>query len=159
MSMAFGLILLFLGGWLLLDFMDVNLPSLARHWPLFVILGGLGSLVDHFTISRRAGALGFGIFGLGMGAIFYCLSTGCTQLTALGDWGPGIPLVLGLALLGTWLVSSPRDSTQLTLGILGVGLAIAGWGYQFIRLELLWAALLLSLGGFFVWKAFAKRKA
>lgn len=158
MSMVFGLIALFLGGWLLLDFAGLDLPRLGRHWPLFVILGGLGSLIDYFAISRRPGALGFGIFGIGMGTIFYCLSTGCTHMTALGDWGPGVPLVVGLSLLGTWLVSSPRDSTQLALGVFGIGLALAGWGYQYVRLELLWATMLLAVGGIFVWKAFGKRK-
>ena len=155
--LVFGFVALALGAWLLLDSMGIQVPGLSQHWPLFVVLGGLGSLLDYFKISRRPAAFGFAVLGVGLGILFYCLSLGLTGVAAVRDWGPGLPLVLGLVFLGVWFTSSVKNSTHLALGLVGIVLSVTGWGWHLVRLEVLWALLLLAVGGLLVWRAVARR--
>ncbi len=153
-----GFVAITLGGWLLLDSMGVRLPPLGRHWPIFVLLGGIASFLDFQFVSRRAGALGLGVLGLGCGALFYGLSLGKLRVTAIDDWGPVIPLVIGLAFLATWSASEVKSNAHLVLATAGIAIALLFWGWQLIELQLLWGVGLLAIGGFFVWKALSQRK-
>ncbi len=151
--LVIGSVVLSVGAWLLLHSLGVPVPDLSRHWPLFLLLGGVASLLDYFFLSSRPAACGIGVFGLGLGILFYLFSLSKLSLGDISLWGPAIPLVLGLAFLATWFVGQPRAPSLLTLGVVGLGLALSGWGWRIVRIESLWALVLLAIGGFFIWRA------
>jgi hypothetical protein len=134
------------GGWILLEAAGVPLPPMARHWPLFLVVGGLASLVDYAFVSRRPGALGRGVFGVALGIDLYLPALREVPWRRIGLWGPGIYLAIGLGCLATWVASPRRSPLLLVLGTLGVGLAITFWGWGEIPLALFWGGLLVLLG-------------
>lgn len=108
-ALIVGSVGVFLGAWMLLDSTGADLPSMSRHWPLFVAVGGLASLVDYFIFSRRAGAAGQSIFGLGLAAWFYVFSLGHVDTWGeFLDWLPALPTLVGVAMLVTWWLSDER---------------------------------------------------
>lgn len=134
------------GGWIVLEAAGVDLPPMARHWPLFLIAGGLASLADWALISRRPGALGRGVFGVVLGIDLYLPALREIPWKRIGLWGPGIYLAIGLGCLAAWIASPRRPPRLLVLGTVGIGLAITFWGWGEIPLGLFWGGLLVLLG-------------
>jgi hypothetical protein len=134
------------GLWLLLETAGVELPPLSRHWPLFVVAGGVASIADWALVSRRAGALGIGVFGLLLGADLYLLTLREVPLRRVGLWGPGVLLAVGAGCLAAWGVDRAQSPRLLTFGVVCVGLAITAWGWGEIPLALFWGLVLLLLG-------------
>lgn len=135
------------GGWILLEAAGVAMPSLGRHWPLFLLAGGLASIADHAFVSRRPGALGLGVFGLTLGVALYFPALREVPWKRVGLWGPGVYLAIGLGCLAAWVASPRRPPHLLVLGALGAGLAVTSWGWGELPLGLFWGGLLLLLGG------------
>ena len=135
------------GLWLVLEATGVELPPLARHWPLFVVLGGVASLADWALVSRRPAALGLGVFGIALGADLYLLSLRRLPLGRIGLWGPGVLLAIGLGCLAAWGVDRRGGTGRLIVGVTCVGLAITAWGWGQIPLALFWGLVLVILGG------------
>ena len=134
------------GGWILLDAAGAGLPPLSRHWPLFLIVGGLASAADYAFVSRRPGALGLGVFGVTLGTALYFPALREVPWKSIGLWGPGVYLAVGLGCLAAWVAAPRRPPHLLVLGTLGVGLAVTFWGWGEIPLGLFWGGLLLLLG-------------
>jgi hypothetical protein len=139
--------LLLTGAWVLLESLGLRLPPLSRHWPLFVLAGGIASIADFAWISRRVGALGRGVFALVLGADLYLLTLRRIPWRQVSLWGPGIYLAVGLGCLAAWLAGGRRSARLLVFGVLGSGLAITFWGWGEVPLGIFWGALLLVLGG------------
>ena len=135
------------GGWLVLEAAGVALPPLGRHWPLFLILGGVASLADWALVSRRPGALGLGVFGVVLGADLYLLSLRQLPVGRVDLWGPGVLLAIGLGCLASWGVAEGRGPARLVFGLACIGLAITAWGWGEIPLGLFWGLVMLMLGG------------
>lgn len=154
----------FLGGWLLLDSTGVDLPPMSRHWPLFIAVGGLASLVDYLVFSRRAGAAGQSIFGLGLAAWFYVFSLGHVDTWGeFLDWLPALPTLVGVAMLVTWWLSDERRAGLMMMGVIALGLGLTGLAIQFEAFremlppaQMVWALLLLVAGGLLLWRTFRK---
>ncbi|HEV8632600.1 MAG TPA: hypothetical protein VGV61_19955 [Thermoanaerobaculia bacterium] len=138
--------LLLSGLWIVLDAAGVAMPSLARHWPLFVILGGVASLADYTWVSRRPGALGLGVFGVTLGVDLYLLTLRELSWRRVGLWGPGIYLAVGLGCLAAWGADRQRSPRLLVVGGAALGLAITFWARGAIPMALFWGGLLLLLG-------------
>jgi hypothetical protein len=138
--------LLLAGAWLMLESAGVRLPPLSRHWPLFMIAGALASIADWAFVSRRAGALGRGVFVLVLGVVVYLVTTERIDWHHVSRWGPGVYLALGLGCFAGWAASGQRSAGLLVVGILGVALAITFWGWGTIPLGLFWGGLLLLFG-------------
>lgn len=134
------------GGWILLDAAGVEVPPMARHWPLFLIVGGLASAADYALVSRRPGALGLAVFAVTLGVALYFPAVREVPWKSIGLWGPGIYLAIGLGCLAGWVASPRRHPFPLVLGTLAVGLAVTLWGWGEIPLGLFWGGLLLLLG-------------
>lgn len=145
-ALVLAAVVMLAGGWILIEAAGVELPSMGRHWPLFLIAGGLASILDYALISRRPGALGLGVFGLALGIDLYLPALREVPWRRLGAWGPGVYLAVGLGCLATWVASPRRRPLLLVLGAGGVGLAITFWGWGEIPLGLFWGGLLLLLG-------------
>ena len=73
-ALVLAAVLLLAGGWVLLSSLGVHLPPLSRHWPLFLIAGGIASIADWALISKRAGALGRGVFAIALGVDLYLVA-------------------------------------------------------------------------------------
>jgi hypothetical protein len=138
------------GGWILLDAAGADLPPMSRHWPLFLVVGGIASIADYALVSRRPGALGLGVFGFTLGVALYFPAVREVPWSRVRLWGPGIYLAIGLGCLAGWVASPRRPPHLLVLGTLGVGLAVTLWGWGEIPLGLFWGGLLVLLGAMIV---------
>ena len=164
-ALIVGSVGVFLGAWLLLDATGADLPPMARHWPLFIAVGGLASLVDYFMVfSRRAGAAGQSIFGLGLAAWFYVFSLGHVDTWGeFLDWLPALPTLVGVAMLVTWWLSDERRAGLMVMGVVALGLGLTGLAIQFEAFremlppaQMVWALLLLAAGALLLWRTFRK---
>jgi hypothetical protein len=147
------------GGWVLLDAAGVPVPPMARHWPLFLIAGGLASIVDYAAVSRRPGALGRGVFALTAGIALYFPSLREVPWRRVGTWGPGLYLAIGLGCLAAWAASPRRPPTLVVVGALCTGLAVTFWGWGEIPVALYWGGLLVLLGVALVVSVLRQRRA
>ena len=158
LTLIVGSVVLLVGFWLLLDSLGVPVPPLGRHWPFFLVLGGLASLADWAFVSRRPGSLGQGVVGIGLGILAYLLVFDRLMWQDFGNWWPALFLIAGVAWLATWAADGMVGSRRLTLGLVSVGLAITGWGWQMVHVEVLWAVILLVLGGLLLWRTLRHRR-
>jgi len=152
------------GLWLLAEELGIAVPSLARAWPAFVILGGVVSLVDYLFWSRAASSLGRTIFGVGLGAWLFRFTTRSFRWHDLLDFLPALPTLAGVALLVTWGADRERRNSQLVSGIVLLALGLVGFAarFEFLRellpsAQLVWAILLLVGGGALLWTNLRKR--
>ncbi|MEM7050304.1 MAG: hypothetical protein AAF604_11630 [Acidobacteriota bacterium] len=158
-----GVVVVAVALWLLLDAAGVGVPPLRQFWPVFAILGGLASAVDFFVGTRRPSSLGKAAAGIGTGALFFSLTYGYLSWRPLLDWLPGIPLIVGFALLTTWLAGGLRKPPLLVWGAVLAGLGLTAFASRYDWLErilpspiVFWAVLLLALGLYMIWRAFRK---
>jgi hypothetical protein len=145
-ALVLAAVVLLAGAWILLEAAGVRLPPMARHWPLFLIAGGLASIVDFALVSRRPAALGLGVFAVALGADLYLPALREVPWRRLSAWGPGIYLAIGLGCLATWIASPARPPRLLVIGALGIGMAVTFWGWGEIPLGLFWGGMLVLLG-------------
>lgn len=152
------------GLWLLLEEIGVAVPSLARAWPVFVLLGGLVSLVDFVFWSRAAGSLGRAIFGAGLAAWLFRFTTRPFGWREFLDFLPALPTLAGVALLATWGVDRERRNGHLVSGTVLLALGLVGFAarFEFLRellpsAQLVWAVLLLFAGVALLWTNLRRR--
>lgn len=164
-ALVAGVVAVFVGLWLLLDAAGVDLPSLGRVWPIFLVFGGLVSLVDYFALSRRASSMGKAVLGVGLGVACFPLALGKVEgWRGVLDWLPSIPLVVGLALVATWAASGFRRNRMLVSGLLLAAFGLLGLAARYDVFErilpsaqVVWAVLLLAAGALLVWSNLRQR--
>lgn len=159
-----GLVALTVGVWLFLDASGVQVPSFRVFWPLFLAIGGAASLYDFLALSKRPGAAGQAVLGFGLSALFFTLTLGTLPWRPVLDWLPGLPLVIGLALLTNWAVGGMRDNALMVASVILLALGLTGFAARFDVLQrilpsgqVLWAILLVIGGGVLIWRAVGKR--
>lgn len=152
------------GLWLLLEEIGVAVPSLGRAWPVFVVLGGVVSLVDYVAWSRSAASLGRAVFGVGLGAWLLRFTTRPFGWRELLDFLPALPTLAGVALLVTWGAGRARHNAPLVSGVVLLALGLAGFvaRFEFLRqllpsAQIVWAVLLLLGGGALLWANLRRR--
>lgn len=153
-----------LGAWLLLDATGADMPSMARHWPVFLAVGGLASLIDYLLFSRLPRAAGQAMLGVGLAAYCYVFSLG--HIDGFGDfldWLPALPSLIGLSMLTTWWLSDQRRAGLLTAGVVMLGLGLSGLAIHLEAFreilpsaQTVWAVLLLAAGGLLLWRTFRR---
>ena len=165
LALLAGAIAVTLGLWLLLDAFGVPVPSFGRYWPIFLIVGGLASLVDFLWLGGSARSAGQAMLGIGLGLLLFSITLGWTRLLTFWDWFPGVPLVLGLAFLTTWLAGGRRRGELLLVGIVFCVLGLLGFvaAYPVIRnilpsAQLLWALALLAGGAIALGRILSARR-
>lgn len=146
-ALVLASVALLTGVWILLEAAGVDLPSMARHWPLYVLVAAVASILDFLLVSRRPGALGLGVFGLVLGVDLYLVTLGRVPWLRISVWGPGIYLAVGLGCLAAWLADRRRSPRLLVVGSIAVGLAVTFWGWEQVPLALFWGVLLLLVAG------------
>jgi hypothetical protein len=165
-ALVFAAVAITLGLWLLLDTLGVDLPSLGRWWPIFLIVGGLASLADFLLLSRQPRSAGQAMLGLGLGLLFFSITLGWTRLVTFWDWFPGVPLIVGLAFLAAWLAGGRARGDLLVVGIVFAALGLLGFVLRYPALrdilpssELVWSLVLLFGGGWVLWRLFRGERA
>jgi len=163
LPLAIGLAALTGGLWLFLNAMDVDVPPFKDLWPILLILAGCASLVDLFFLSRRPTAAGWAVAWIGFGVLAFALTYDFTSWGKILDWLPSFPTILGFAFLATCVAEKRRrDHLAISGGVL-VALGLVGFTARFDWLrrsmpsaQVLWAGLLLLVGGYLVWRALAQ---
>ena len=159
-ALTFGL-MAFIGGlWLFLDSQDFGLPPFREAWPGLLLIAAVAAWIDFLALSRRPGSAGWGMFWIGFTILGFALSLGHTRWTRILDWLPGIPAICGVSLLVTWLAGRRRDENQLVAGGILIALALVGFAARHDLLlkilpsaQVIWAFLLVAVGGFLVWRS------
>lgn len=159
LALSVGLAALFGGLWLILDALGVAVPPFKDLWPSLLLLAAAAALVDLFFLSRRPSSAGVAVCWAGFGILAFALTLNYTGWTKILDWLPSVPMILGLAVLATWLVDGRRSDNQLIAGGILLFLGVLGFGARFDWLQrilpsaqVLWAGLLLAGGAFLVYR-------
>ncbi len=163
MSLIAAFVLITVGAWLFLESQGYGVPPMSRYWPIFLAVGGLASLVDFFALSRNPASAGQAVFGFGMTLALLAFTLGWISWRGIIDWLPSLPTIVGAALLTTWFANQMKGGLVLP-GALLFGFGILGFALRFEQFremlpsgQVIWAVLLLGLGGVMVWRIFARR--
>lgn len=157
-ALVWGTVALLVGLWLLVESLGVDAPEIARHWPLFPILGGLASLADWALVSRRPGAAGKGAAAVAFGAAVYPFTLERRLWFEAWGWWPVIPGILAVGCLATWAAGRFRSTAALVLGLLFAGVAVTGWVWGEVPATGIWAVVFLAIGAWMVFRAVARRR-
>lgn len=160
--LIFAFVVIVVGLWLLAESMGYPVPPFSKIWPVFLVIGGVASLLDYLTISRRPRSAGQAALGIGLGAIFFVFTLGYARWGSFLDWLPAVPIVIGAAMLVTWAAAGKRDTGLFTgaLVVLALGLLGIFARFQFLRdllpsAQVVWAIALLFVGLFVAWRVFS----
>ncbi len=161
--LIFALVVMLIGAWLLLEAFGVSVPSFSKIWPVFLGVGGLASLLDYLTISRRARSLGQAVFGLLSAGVGFVFSTGNAGWGEVLDWLPALPIIIGLAMLTTWAAAGRKDTGLFTAALVVIAVGFLGYfsRFDFLRdllpsAQIVWAVSLLLVGALVTWRVFNK---
>ncbi len=161
--LIFALVVITMGLWLLLEAFGFNVPRFSRIWPIFLAVGGVASLLDYLTISRRPRSAGQAVLGVGLAAVCFVFSLGYAGWNETLDWLPAVPIVIGLAMLTTWLAAGKRDAGLFAgaLVVLGIGLLGFFVRFDFLRewlpsAQIVWAISLLIVGVLVAWRVYGR---
>lgn len=160
--LIFAFVVIIVGLWLLAEAMGYDVPPFSRIWPVFLVIGGVASLLDYLAISRKARSAGQAALGIGLGAIFFVFTLGYARWGNFLDWLPAVPLVIGGAMLVTWAVAGRRDTGLFTAAMVVLALGLLGIfaRFQFLRellpsAQVVWAIALLFVGVLVAWRVFS----
>lgn len=160
--LIFAFVVIVVGVWLLAESMGYAVPPFSKIWPVFLVIGGVASLLDYLTISRRPRSAGQAALGIGLGAILFVFTLGYARWGAFLDWLPAVPLVIGAAMLVTWAAAGKRDTGLFTAALVVLALGLLGIfaRFQFLRellpsAQVVWAIGLLFVGLFVAWRVFS----
>jgi hypothetical protein len=125
-----ALVLILVGVYLLLDQLDIGIPSWDVMWPVFPFAGGLALLIGYiFGEQRDPGHVFLGTAATLLGLAFFFITLGPLEYSDLRTWWPVFVLIGGVAFLTQWAAARFRDWGALFLGLVAlvvgsVGLAI-----------------------------------
>ncbi|MFQ5610999.1 MAG: hypothetical protein ACE5H9_02590 [Anaerolineae bacterium] len=159
-----GVFLILLGLWLLLNNLNLNLPTVGQLWPAFIILGGLIALGSYVGGQPRdPGQVFAGVAALGVGAFFFLFTLnvplplgqiGRVTWADMGALWPAFVIIGGIAFVAQYLASKLRDGGALFVGLaaLAIGLIAFGFTLGFVGPDLgqllanFWPVLLILVG-------------
>ena len=160
--LIFAFVVIVVGLWLLAEAMGYAVPPLSKIWPVFLVIGGVASLLDYLTISRKPRSAGQAALGIGLGAICFVFTLGYARWGDFLDWLPAVPIVIGAAMLATWAAAGKRDTGLFTgaMVVLALGLLGIFARFQFLRdllpsAQVVWAIGLLFVGVLVAWRVFS----
>ena len=156
-TIAWGLILIALGGWFLLSNLGFNLPSMAQMWPLFVLVPGILFLAGYIFGEDHDPGLAFvGSAATLLGVFFFMttLGIGGLETSDMGRLWPVYPLIGGVAFLVQWVAGGFRDwgllipaAVALLVGLVGLSAVVVGEQATFLTLLAKgWPVILIIIG-------------
>ena len=136
---------------------------MSRFWPVFLAIGGAASLVDFMALSRNPTSAGQAVFGFGMAIALFAFTLGWVGWSGVIDWLPSLPTIIGASILTTWAANKMNGglvipgALLLAFGIIGFALRFEQFRELIPSGQVIWAVLLLGLGGLMLWRIFGKR--
>lgn len=156
-AVIWGLILIVVGGWLLLDTLGFGLPGLDRMWPIFPTLVGMAFFVGWLFSSDKRGNYGIAIPGtinLLIGLFFFGFTLGFFRWSDMAYLWPVFPLIVGIAFVVAWVFSLfsawglliPGGITG-TVGIVGLAFTLGHLDNLYLNLLTRgWPVLVILVG-------------
>ena len=134
-TMILAVLLIALGGYFLLNELNVGLPGLELIWPLLPVSAGIALVFGYLSSEEKdPEQVFFGTVATFVGLVFLAITLGPLTYSSLRDWWPVFVLIGGVAFLAQWAVAGFRDWDALFLAL--VALCIGGVSLA-ITLELL----------------------
>lgn len=153
-SIAFGLLLILAGLWVLIGSLGYEWVSMEKLWPVIVIIVGLFSLGNGLAQDPRdSGGAWFGCAAALCGGLFAYITLGPAEWGDLSWLWPAFPVIAGLSWIVAWVVDL-RQVSNLVAGL--IALAVGGASFLFTygqldaelgkRLISFWPLILIALG-------------
>jgi len=134
-----GLVLIFIGVWVLAKNLDAPLPEIWTLWPIFIVIGGISSLMRYFSEGRTNNSHLFNAtLSILLGAFFFMFSLGYWKWESMAQFWPLLLIIVGAAFFVQWLVEI-RVTRRLIFA-----LVIGGIGVFFLPSTMGWLAPELS---------------
>ena len=74
--LIFAFVIIVVGLWLLAEAMGYSVPRLSKIWPIFLAIGGIASLLDYLTISKKPRSAGQAVFGITASIVCFAFVAG-----------------------------------------------------------------------------------
>ncbi|MBN1582866.1 MAG: hypothetical protein JXA89_19300 [Anaerolineae bacterium] len=156
-SVIWGVILIGVGGWFLLDAIGISLPGIDTFWPVFPVLVGCAFVFGWLTSSDKRSAHGIMIpatINILVGLFFFGFTFGFFEWGDMAYLWPVFPLIVGISFLVAWVFSFFREwGLLIPAGVTGavgvIGLAFTLDKLDNVYLNLLikgWPVLLILMG-------------
>ena len=155
-SLTLALILLLLGLWFMAIALNFELPpalDFASLWPILLLVGGGWLLWAYFQRSARTpGRLLGALLALGLGCYLALFTLeirlpilGRFQWRRLDEFWPGFIIVIGLALIGRYVLGSFKERDTLIIGLLALALGSLAFAFSLGFLSAVLGRQLLNL--------------
>lgn len=167
-AIIWGLVLIGVGGWFLLQTLGFPMPGMGRLWPIFPTLVGAGFFVGWLFNAHKRDAFGLAIPGtinLLVGLFFFGFTFGIFSWGDMAYLWPVFPLIVGLSFFVAWVFSLFREwGLLIPAGIVGavgvIGLAFTVGHLENAYLRLLfnaWPLLLIVIGLATIARSFVRK--
>jgi hypothetical protein len=154
---VWGLVLVALGIWFLLQSLGVPLPGMAALWPVFSTLAGVGFFASWLFSRDKRSSYGVMIpatITFLIGLFFFGFTLGAFAWGDMAYLWPVFPLIVGIAFVVTWVFSGFREWGLLVpggvtgaVGLIGLAFTLGRLEYPYLRWILRgWPALLILIG-------------
>lgn len=154
---VWGLVLIAVGLWFLLQSLGVPLPGVDALWPIFPILAGVGFFASWLFSRDKRSAYGVMIPGtitFLVGLFLFGFTLGFFDWEDMVYLWPVFPLIVGAAFVVTWVFSAFREWGLLipggitgAVGVIGLSFTLGKLEYPYLRWILKgWPAVLILIG-------------
>lgn len=152
-SIIGGIALILVGGWLLLQQFNLNVPGLRELWPGFIVLGGILSLVGFFR-ERKPDQMFFGVAAILVGGFFFLFTFGRLDWQEdMRRYWPAFLIIFSVASVAQWITIPSRRGYLVQAGIgLFIGLFFFAYNFNLFNRTLtqqvlqFWPVLLILAG-------------
>jgi len=159
-SVFWGTLLILIGIFLTLNnFYNLQYLSIAKLWPLFILIPGLSFEVEYFTTKKNPGQLVPGGMFTVIGLNF--LFESFTNFQYAGSTWPIYPLAVAIGLFQLYLHSEGNKGLLVPVCILG-GISISAYASMFLQdypwfsMNLIFSVLLIAFGIYILFKNYKK---
>jgi hypothetical protein len=156
-TIFWGLLLIVVGIWLLLEALGLSRPGIVALWPIFPTAVGLGLFGTWLFSADKRTEYGIAIpatINLLIGLFFFLFTFGIFPWSAMAYLWPVFPLIVGIAFIVAWVLSLFRawgllipGSITAAVGLVGLAFTLAETGNVYLDLFLqYWPVLLIFVG-------------
>lgn len=167
-AIIWGLVLIGVGGWFLLQTLGFPVPGMGKLWPIFPTLVGAGFFVGWLFNARKRDAFGLAIPGtinLLVGLFFFAFTMGLFSWGDMAYLWPVFPLIVGLSFFVAWVFSLFREWGLLipagivgAVGVIGLAFTVGHLDNAYLRLLFnAWPVLLIVIGLSVIVRSFSRK--
>ncbi|MBN1934664.1 MAG: hypothetical protein JW934_08355 [Anaerolineae bacterium] len=167
-TVVWGLVLIGVGAWFLLQSLGFAVPNMGALWPIFPTLVGAGFFIGWLFNTHKRDAAGLAIPGtinLLVGLFFFGFTLGVFSWGDMAYLWPVFPLIVGLSFFVAWVFSLFREWELLipagivgAVGVIGLAFTIGHLDNAYLRLLFnAWPVLLIVIGLATIVRSFARK--